>query len=84
MSLPQARHLRVVTLGPWTDAADRRAPRGGGLRPQASVHVAEDAPVVSDDALERLLELLLSLLLVELHEDLLWGNGGPSVSLSVR
>ena len=33
--------------------------------------VPEDAPVVGDDALERLLELLLPVLLVELHEDLL-------------
>ena len=33
--------------------------------------VPEDAPVVRDDALERLLELLLPVLLVELHEDLL-------------
>ena len=35
------------------------------------VHMAEDPPVVRDDALERLVQLLLALLLVELHEDLL-------------
>lgn len=45
------------------------------------MHVAEDAPVVSDDALERLLELLLPLLLVELHEDLLWARGHVSITI---
>ena len=34
-------------------------------------NVAEDAPVVRNDTLERLVELLLALLLIELHEDLL-------------
>ncbi len=33
--------------------------------------VPEDASIVRDDALERLLKLLLAFLLVKLHEDLL-------------
>ena len=39
------------------------------------MHVSKDAPVVCDDALERLLELQLTVLLVQLHEDLLQANG---------
>ena len=35
------------------------------------VHMAQDAAVVCDDALERLVELLLAFLLIKLHEDLL-------------
>ena len=34
-------------------------------------NVAEDAPVVRNDTLERLVELLLAFLLIKLHEDLL-------------
>ena len=47
------------------------------------MHVAEDALVVSNDALERLLELLLALLLVELHEDLLQAENRLCQSLPV-
>ena len=45
--------------------------------------VPEDAPVVGDDALERLLELLLPVLLVELHEDLLQVENRSCQSLPV-
>lgn len=63
-------HQRRVICEPRLGTLDRRRRQAYGARWGPSVHVPEDAPVVSDDALERLLELLLPLLLVELHEDL--------------
>ena len=39
------------------------------------MHVSENASVICNDALERLLEFLLALLLIQLHEDLLQASG---------
>ena len=47
------------------------------------MHMTEDPPVVRDDALERLVQLLLALLLVELHEDLLQVENRRCQSLPV-
>ena len=38
------------------------------------VHVSKDAPVICDNALERLFKLQLTVLLVKLHEDFLQAN----------
>lgn len=64
------RHDQVVSCVP---PLGRSVQRVGRPRAEVneSMHVSKNAPVVCDDALERLLQLQLTVLFVELHEDLL-------------